>query len=65
MDVCDRENSALSIAHYRKFILTKFYTVKQTHVCLLLLNDIGMVKLAPIVAFIKPKSWAVDKLRAG
>ena len=30
MDVCDREDSALNIAHYRKFILTKFYTVKQT-----------------------------------
>ena len=36
MDVCDREDSALNIAHYRKLILTKFYTVKQTHVCLLI-----------------------------
>ena len=32
MDVCDREDSALNIAHYWKLILTKFYTVKQTGV---------------------------------
>ena len=44
MDVCDHEgheDSALNIAHYRKFILTKFCTVKQTLVCLLLLHYMG------------------------